>query len=319
MIDPSGFSTPGLHHLVYRDDFCAFAGEIRDELLRFSRWIPMTQGEGYDGGRFVPHRQSGLTTGHLDDVEFVGLSWCRRFRDFLDAETADLCHLVGVVPLARMEVEINAMAYGEGGRLAWHTDHGGFGVDERPVAWMLYLTEPADGEWSPEQGGAVRLRGREGVEAHLAPRFNRFALFRVGPESHHEIGTVTWKCGWRRCRLALSGWIRGPQVDATPGRHMRVYLRSEDYRARRARLETVIGGALAVYRLMCEQRAHAAIEGAEPASRVAALERDCLAHRSSPEGTSFLRYAPGPAWCVTVVDEAQNVVYVGAADGYGTR
>src|SRR3989442_14873866 len=106
-----------------------------------------------------------------------------------------------------MQIEMNAMAYGEGSWLSPHTDHGSSDSDERLLAWMLYLTDPSDGEWPAEKGGALRVSLSGGRAVRLQPKFNRFAIFKVSGTSVHEIETIKWNCGWEKCRLTLSGWL----------------------------------------------------------------------------------------------------------------
>ena len=179
---------------------------------------------------------------------------------------------------------------------------------------MLYLTHPDDGEWLPEMGGAVRLFDAAGGEVRLLPKFNRFALFSVSDASFHEIERVTWACEWDRCRLALSGWIRG----AAGGGERRACLYVRRSNAERARVEQMsrLQGALAMYGLMLRQQRHAGQDIAEVERRIRRCEQEHQAHRDAPEGTFFLRHAPGPAWCIIVVDEKQQVVYFGPREGY---
>ena len=199
------FSTPGLHNLVYADDYCEHALDIRRELLDSTAWVEMQQEthHGHSGVRF--DRQSGITTGHLDDERRTAFPRSLAFSDLLEDRLAEVCAAVAGTPPVQAEIEMNAMAYGHEGWLSPHTDY----VVHDPVAlfaWMLYLTHPDDGEWLPDMGGAVRLFDAGGSELRLRPKFNRFGLFKVSDASFHEIERVTWACAWDRCRLALSGW-----------------------------------------------------------------------------------------------------------------
>ena len=158
LIMGQGFSKPGVHSITYKDDFCSFAPEMREELLHYPKWKEMQQDGLGGGGQFVPHRQNGITTGHLQEEDRERLPYCWRFGDFLAQNFGTLCPLVGVDPADASYLELNAMAYGGGAWLSPHTDFFEYGhTENRLVAWMLYLTAPEDGEWSADKGGAVRV------------------------------------------------------------------------------------------------------------------------------------------------------------------
>jgi Rps23 Pro-64 3,4-dihydroxylase Tpa1-like proline 4-hydroxylase len=308
------FSTPGLHRLVYADDYFEQALDIRRELLDATAWVEMRQDthHGHSAVRF--DRQSGITTGHLDDERRATFPHSLAFSDFLADRLADVCAAASEAPPAEAEIEMNAMAYGHEGWLSPHTDHVVHDQRSRLFAWMLYLTHPDDGEWSPEKGGAVRLFDATGGEVRLRPKFNRFALFKVSDASFHEIERVTWACEWDRCRLALSGWIRG--VESAEERRAPLYVRRSDADAARAEQIARLRGALAMYGLMRRQRLHSGLDTAAVDETIARCEREQRAHLDAPAGTLFLKHAPGPAWCMFVVDDKQQIVYFGPREGY---
>ena len=311
------FSTPGLHQLVYADEFCESAHDIRRELLDSTAWAEMQQ-DTYHGHHAQPgvrfDRQSGITTGHLDEARRTAFPRSLAFGDLLKARLADVCAAAAGAPPVQAEIEMNAMAYGHEGWLSPHTDYVVHDPRPRVFAWMLYLTHPDDGEWSPDMGGAVRLFDADGGEVRLRPKFNRFALFKVSDASFHEIERVTWACEWDRCRLALSGWIRG--AESIEERRACLYARRSD--AERARAEQMVRlqGALAMYGLMRRQQLHSGQDTAAVERTIARCEREYRAHLDAPAETLFLRHAPGPAWCIFVVDEQQQVVYFGPRQGY---
>ena len=227
------FVSLGIHRLVYMDDFCEFAGHIRDELLAFPEWIEMRQ-DGYDHkGALNPQLQNGITTGHLKGRHRDRLLHSLKFREWLQSRLRELCEIEDLEFADNFRIEMNAMAYGEGAWLSAHSDSGSTeDTNDRLIAWMLYLTHPDDSEWTAEKGGAVRLWTRDGDEVRLRPKFNRFAMFRVHKQSFHEIEEIKWRTGWDRCRLALSGWIRG--AASKQEKEMNVYLESQDSARKRA-------------------------------------------------------------------------------------
>lgn len=310
------FSPPDVHHLRYADDFCDVAHEIRAELLGHPTWIEMSQDSAYGPADVRFDRQTGITTGHLDEAHRHVLRHALAFKDLLAVHAADLCAAAGVPVESPMEIEMNGMAYGEGGWLSPHTDYDEHDPQPRRLAWMLYLTHPDDGEWAPHKGGAVRLFDARGGEARVRPRFNRFAMFRVSEESRHEIEAVAWSCGWDRCRLALSGWILGPE-DST-SRRARLYVRRPDAAHVRSEAQTRLRGALAMYRIMREQRVYNGQDASDTDAQLRRLEGESEAHAAAPDGTAFLRHVPGPSRCIFIVDERGQVVYFGPPEDYRT-
>jgi hypothetical protein len=314
-----GFSKPGVHSLTYKDDFCGFAVELREELLRYPNWKAMKQ-EGTAGEEMIaPHRQNGITTGHLAEEVWEKLPYCLKFRDFLAASFEALLPLVGADPSAAREVEINAMAYGAGGWLSPHTDFFDYSTTEnRLVAWMLYLTDPEDGEWPASKGGAVRVWNAAEQEDRVRPRFNRFAMFRVARNSFHEIEKIAWEPGWANCRLALSGWIQGAAHQKIE-RGTRMYLESSSAQKRKEEMEAYLQGSLALHRLLAKQKGYCGREVTAASNRISEFEQDYLAHREAPAGTSFIRRVPGRTGCIIVVTETGETVHFGTPEGYGKK
>jgi hypothetical protein len=177
---------------------------------------------------------------------------------------------------------------------------------------MLYLTHPDDGEWSVEQGGALRVCEPDGQDERLRPKFNRFAAFAVSADSVHEIEPVRWACGWTRCRLALSGWVRAADAG---DRLTRLYVRRAEAAADRAAAEARLLGTLASARLLGQQQRHAGLDPADADERRQRAARELDAHRVAPAGTVFVEYVPGPAGGVIVLDEAGTVIYFGPEGG----
>ena len=168
-----GFSQPSVHHLVYKDDFCTFASDIRDELLGFPYWVEMRQ-DNYESKSFInPAKQNGLTTTHIVDKHSKLLPNCLRFRDHLKSDLSNIAEIMGIDFSSDLQVELNGMAYGEGSWLSAHTDRGSTARDgnDRILAWMLYLTHPEDGEWSERSGWCRQALGarrrRNSVEAQI--------------------------------------------------------------------------------------------------------------------------------------------------------
>jgi len=314
-----GFSKPGIHSLTYKDDFCSFASDVREELLRYPKWKEMLQEGPGGGGLIVPHRQNGITTGHLREEDRERLPYCWKFGEFLRQNLGVLCPLVGVDPADALHIEINAMAYGAGAWLSPHTDFSEYRQTEnRLAAWMLYLTAPEDGEWSAEKGGAVRVWTPGSREERIRPQFNRFAIFRVQDNSFHEIEKITWKPEWPNCRIALSGWIQGrPQQQVE--RKTRVYVQSLSAQDRREEIEESLQGSLALHRLLEKQKSYCGRDTGSTAGRISEFEQDYQAHREVPPGTSFLRRIPGPAGCIIVVNDSGDTVYFGTLEGYSKK
>jgi hypothetical protein len=312
------FEKLGIHNLAYADDFCPFADAIRRELLHYGEWIEMTQSSVTAGDVFAPYNQNGITTGHLGNSKRAVLPQCMAFHDFLREHAARLCHVVALpVPPGGLQIEMNAMAYGEGCGLSPHTDHGISGAEERLVAWMLYLTDPADGEWAAAEGGALKVHG-QGREILLRPRFNRFACFRVGPDSVHQIEPVLRAGGWEKCRLALSGWLRGTVARrlAAEAGETSVYLRSADYLKRREQAGKSLRGSLALYKLMHQQRTYCELDLQNVEVRIRRISRELRSHDAAPAGTSFVRHVPGPEACIIVLNELNGVEYLGSREAY---
>ena len=109
-----GFSKPGVHSFTYKDDFCSFAANLREELLHYPKWKEMQQNGLSGGGKFVPERQNGITTGHLQERDRERLPFCWKFGDFLKENFGVLCPLLGIDPGDALYLEMNAMAYGAG-------------------------------------------------------------------------------------------------------------------------------------------------------------------------------------------------------------
>jgi Rps23 Pro-64 3,4-dihydroxylase Tpa1-like proline 4-hydroxylase len=309
------FEQSEIHGLVYGDEFFAHALEVRDELLSFKYWSEMLQ-QGQTGNAVIkPENQNGITTGHLTERHREHLPHCLMFRDWLQQNLNDVCGAVGVPFEEKLTVEINAMAYGYGGWLSPHTDSGGIeSANDRLIAWMLYLTHPEDGEWPIDRGGACRLWVPHGQEIRLRPKFNRFAMFRVTNKSFHEIERVNSNLGWERCRLALSGWIRGSYLP--PVRKLRVYLKSADFVAARFQKAAYLEGSLAMYELMLQQKAYTGGDTQSTAEMIRELRDDLDALQNSPDGTVFLRRMPGPGGCIMVLGENQEMCFLGVDKEY---
>src|SRR3954471_1872819 len=96
-VEVPSFSDLEIHQLKFCDDFCSFAGEIRDELLRFPAWMEMRQqGTRSVEGVVNPARQNGLTTGHLTNKHRQVLPNCLRFRDQLRDKLKELCDVMSI-------------------------------------------------------------------------------------------------------------------------------------------------------------------------------------------------------------------------------
>jgi Rps23 Pro-64 3,4-dihydroxylase Tpa1-like proline 4-hydroxylase len=301
-----GFSKPGIHSVTQKDGFYNLASEVREELLHYANWREMTQSGFGVSAVFSPHRQNGITTGHISERDRERLPQCVRFGEFLKQNLSALIPLVGLNSTRELYIESNARAYGPGAWLSPHTDSH---TDERLAAWMLYLTAPDDGEWPAEKGGALRVWIPSGEEQRVHPRFNRFAMFRVHNDSFHEIEKIAWEPDWPHCRLALSGWIRGPQEVKRKVRKARMYMQSASAQDRNAELEATLTGSLAFNRLLVMQKTYCGLDASKAISRISQLEEDYRAHRNAPPGTSFLGYAPGPADLIIVVDEKRAIIH----------
>jgi hypothetical protein len=268
------------------------------------------------GGQVAPHRQNGITTGHLGEADRTNLPYCMQFSDLLTHNLSSLCPLLGADPATASEIEINAMAYGAGAWLSPHTDFFEYREDEnRLAAWMLYLTDPVDGEWSEEKGGVVRVWKPRGREERIRPRFNRFVMFLVNPDSYHEIEKILWEPEWPNCRLALSGWILGHPAENID-RKTRMYLQSASAKERNEKFSAYIQGSLALHRLLEKQKKFCGRDIRDTRGRISELEEDYQAHLDSPDGTSFLRRIPGPAGCIVVVNESGDIVHFGTTHQY---
>jgi hypothetical protein len=310
----SRFSPPALHHLVIADDFWDSAAALRAELLTYAAWGPMTQYGRSHESAILPHRQNGISASNLLESDHAsGTPQCRAFSNFLRERSRDLAHIVGV-DAPDLDVELSAMAYGEHAWLSPHTDYRDDEARPHLVAWMLYLTHPADGEWTEDKGGALRLTCSSGGDVRLRPRFNRFAMFKVSDDSLHEIEAVTWSCGWEHCRLALSGWLRGPENRQE--RRTRIYRKTASFAAEREKQEAWLRGSLAMYRLLRTQLAYGGHETVDVDVKIAQYVDEYEANGSAPDGTVFVRNARGPGWCIVVVDDQEKVVYFGPGDGY---
>ena len=189
-----------LHQGILADDFCSYAAELRQELLRFPRWKPFRLGGGSNYSF-----QTGITTGHIQG-RFDELARCHRFEAALLACGEELCRRVGAAVGGELAIDISGMAYGKDGRLKRHTDS----IGARRLAWILYLTDPDDGEWPARDGGPLVLSDGPGADAGEvvdAPRFNRFVAFQVTDASWHEIRPVLRDTPWPAARLCLAGWL----------------------------------------------------------------------------------------------------------------
>ena len=129
-------------------------------------------------------------------------------------------------------------------------------------------------------------------------------MFRVHKGSLHEIEIIKWPTGWERCRLGLSGWIRGAGEKKT--KDMLVYMSSSDYLKQREKMEASLQGYLAIYRLMVQQKKYSDIDATDPEEKLRECLEDYEAHVNAPHGTSFVRRAPGPRGCITVLDAQQK-------------
>ena len=311
-----GFSKLGIHALTYKDDFCSFASDVRYELLHFPKWKEMLQEGLGGGGMLVPHRQNGITTGHIREEDREVLPYCWKFGEFLKRNLGELCPLLDVNPADARHIEINAMAYGAGAWLSPHTDFFEYDHEEnRLAAWMLYLTAPEDGEWSVDKGGAMRVWADGNREERIRPRFNRFAMFRVQHDSSHEIEMITWEPEWPHCRIALSGWIQGRPSQKVE-RKTRIYVQSLSFRERREEIQAALQGSLALHRLLKKQKSYCEYDTSSTAGRISEFEQDYRAHQEAPAGTSFLRRAPGPIGCIIVVNDDGDTVYFGTPEEY---
>ena len=66
-----------------------------------------------------------------------------------------------------------------------------------------------------------------------------------------------------------------------------------------------------MYNLLRQQHEYNGQVAGELASLLKRYETERELQASAPEGTVFLRHAPGPAGCIFVVDENDKVVYFG--------
>jgi 2OG-Fe(II) oxygenase superfamily len=311
-----GFSAPGVHSIIYKDDFCDFAAEVREELLRYPKWKEMTQGGA--GGRavFSPDRQNGITVGHIREQDRDRLPYCLKFRDLIARNFGAFCPLVDVDPKDAGDVEISAMAYGAGAWLSSHTDFLEYGRESiRLAAWMFYLTAPEDGEWPLEKGGAVRVWAPGLADERVRPRFNRFAMFRVHNTSFHEIEKVTWEPEWPNCRLALSGWILGHPAKKIE-LNARMYLQSSTASRKSEEIEAALQGSMAYLRLLVKQKKYCGLATGPQDDQISEFEKDYQAHKEAPPGTSFLRRVAGHSGCSIVVNEVGETVHFGTIESY---
>jgi len=78
-------------------------------------------------------------------------------------------------------------------------------LDERKVAFLLYLTDMEDGD-----GGSLNLLSEkdgapDNVVEKIIPKCNRFAVFEVSEISFHEVEEIVAD----KQRVALGGWLHG--------------------------------------------------------------------------------------------------------------
>ena len=184
-----------VHDAFWADDFCSVAESLREELIGFAHWKAHRLGHEYGF-------QTGITTGHIQG-RYPELEACHRLEAQLEAQATELLRLVADDYEGPCRADFSGMAYGEAGKLSFHTDS----IHGRHLAWVLLLTHPDDGEWAQKDGGALMLTDRVS-EPHLVyPKFNRFIAFRVSDKSWHAIEQLQRATPWSRSRLALSGWL----------------------------------------------------------------------------------------------------------------
>ena len=310
MTDRSSFSTPGLHGLSYIDDYWPEADAVRRELLEAPGWMPMTQADASGRHKVDAERQNGIML-----TDFASLPAALAFGGHLHVHRHELCARVGIDAAGAdgADIEMNGMAYGEGGWLSPHTDFVPSQQGRRLAAWMLYLTHKDDAEWTVGDGGAVRLTDGSNAETRLSPKFNRFAMFAVSPSSVHEIERVHRAGGWDRCRLALSGWFRGPN----PVRHeARLFVRRDSARAEPA-VAAAGPGEAALRRILQSQRRYQGRDESTIDADLFRLREDVARQRiDAPPGTVFSKFVPGPPGCIFVVDDQGTLLFFGPRDQY---
>ncbi|XP_049878555.1 prolyl 3-hydroxylase sudestada1 [Pectinophora gossypiella] len=176
-------------------------------------------------------------------VDLASLTWQRSIKGIYELLKTEIMSWVSeVMGLELVSVSASCSLYGPGDHLLVHDDM----MSDRRVAFVLYLapwrctyttvhtvhngdgdhstSDQAEGGgggggWSAAMGGALRLRARDGAgraggaARAVLPRNNMLALFKVGPDSFHQVEEVV---SLEIPRLSINGWFHGPAPPTDP-------------------------------------------------------------------------------------------------------
>ncbi|XP_030023375.1 prolyl 3-hydroxylase sudestada1 isoform X2 [Manduca sexta] len=174
-------------------------------------------------------------------ADLASLTWQRSIRGIYELLKTDVMSWVSqVTGLELTSVSASCSLYGPGDHLLVHDDL----LGDRRVAFIFYLAPwrptaasyqrvengasgdhdviQVDGEecgWSPHMGGALELLAMDDdsrptdVVHKIYPRNNMLAFFKVGTDSHHQVGEVV---SLELPRLSINGWFHGPAPEPEP-------------------------------------------------------------------------------------------------------
>jgi prolyl 3-hydroxylase /prolyl 3,4-dihydroxylase len=152
------------------------------------------------GSENFAHKDSDLFEFYqTDDLISSKISELAEFRKYLLSEEAiNFMEELSGVKLDRKKISIHATLYTDTHYLLCHDDQ----LDDRRLAIMIYLSDLDE-----KNGGKLVLYDSKGkkptkVQVSITPKFNRFAIFKIGEKSFHEVTEVIGN----KPRLAIGWW-----------------------------------------------------------------------------------------------------------------
>jgi Rps23 Pro-64 3,4-dihydroxylase Tpa1-like proline 4-hydroxylase len=146
-----------------------------------------------DSDLFEFYQTNDLASSKIPKViEFRKYLLSEEFMKFIEELTS--------VKLKRNKISIHSTLYTDTHYLLCHDDQ----LDDRRLAIMIYLSDLKE-----QNGGKLVLydsdsKGKKPKNAvvNITPKFNRFAIFKIGEKSFHEVTEVTGN----KPRLAIGWW-----------------------------------------------------------------------------------------------------------------
>ena len=144
--------------------------------------------------KFYEHNSDLYQFQQTDDCKNAKQAAVKEFYTFFSSK--QFIQLVSQITNTKLKsIDMSGFIYDDTDYLLPHDDR----LSGRKIAYILNLTK----NFTTEDGGALQLFKKNKIVKSIPPTFNTFTIFKVSPQSLHQVQEITTK----KKRLSLTGWF----------------------------------------------------------------------------------------------------------------